>query len=373
MYFEQFMNGSAEMEPVSHVDILAMACEGAEFAGDAEIALIEEDGRICMTLGSEGVGDALAAVADKAKEVGTKIWKWLVEFMRKVRAFVSQAIVSLRNGAIMNTLKKIIAKGKAKMKNDEWKENAPKPERASKWNVDVQRAVNGIWFIGEPAVKKLYDTAGKLNTKLTKAMGNSASFGTGKDQDGTGAYKDMTSGASDSDSEIQSILDEIPKIKDENDGEPFKKSTPGGYVGSVGSAGKKNANTQWLERLDAAFVKEIKVDSNETNAKIITSAINAAIMLSKKMAADPIIKSYEVLKLLDTEVNLVKKLCADAGKAGARELKRIKKIQKCVSKIGTTVTLFCRRQLGAYKKATALVLRLYSMAGSMEKDDYNED
>lgn len=365
MYFEKFLDGSyAASESVSHVDILVSAMEGAEFAADAEIALIEEDGRLCMTVGAEGIGDAMAAVADKAKEIGTKIWKWLVEFMRKVRAFVSQAIISLRQGAVMNTLKKIIAKGKTKAKNDEWMENAPKPERVTKWNVDLQRAVNGIWFITEKAIDKLYDTAGKLNNKLTKSMGKSEAFGS--THDGTGAYTNMKSGVADADGEIDAILNEIPTIKDDNGTtQTFKNNTT--------TAGTKMANSQWAVRLDGNIVKQMKIDSNENNNRIIQRAVSAANWLANSMKKDPVLKAYDILKLLDTEVSFVKKLCEDAGKAGAKELKRIKKIQKAVSKIGTTVTLFCRRQLGSYKKATALIMRMYSVAGSMEKDDYNED
>ena len=364
MYFEQFMNGSASMEPVSHTDILTMACEGAEFAADAEIALIEEDGRICMTMGSEGVGDALAAVADKAKEIGTKIWKWLVEFMRKVRAFVSQAIISLRSGSIMNTLKKIVAKAKAKAKNDEWKENAPKPERVTKWNVDLARQLNSIWFITPKAVEKLQMVNEKAWTKLEKATGKSQAFGTGADQDGTvnGDYRDE-------DGEFNAIVAEIPKIKDEDGNAAI---TSKGRI-AAGKIGGHSSNTTWLARVDPKATTLLKLDSNDNNDQIINKAVKAAVYIMGEMKRDAVLKVYDILKLLDTEVNLVKKLCADAGKAGARELKKIKKIQKLVSKIGTTCTLYCRRQLGSYKKLTAIVIRMFSMAGSMEKDDYNED
>jgi len=358
MYFDKFLDGSyAASESVSHIDILTSALEGAEFAADAEIALIEEDGRLCMTVGAEGIGDAMAAVADKAKEVGTKIWKWLVEFVRKVRAFVSQAIVSLRNGAIINTLKKIIAKGKTKAKNDEWKENAPKPERVTKWNVDVQRALNGIWFISQAAVDKLMAANSKLAKKADKAEAKTASFGA----DGRGANP----GATDDDGTFEAILEEIPKIKDEEDHNPYSRHS--------GLGDTKTTNTKWLERLGPEMAKMFKLDSEEPNERIINKALNLANTTINKMKNDPILKMYDALKVLDTEVAIVKKLCADAGKDGAKELKRIKKYQKAVSKVGTTCTLFCRRQLGSYKKLTALIMRLYSMAGSMEKEDYNED
>ena len=356
MYFEQFANGGASVEPVSHVDILTMACEGAEFCGEAEVALIEEDGRLCMTVGAEAIGDAMAAVADKAKEVGTKIWKWLVEFARKVRAFVSQAIVSLRSGAIASALKRIIAKASAKAKNDDWKENAPKPERVTKWNVESKKAINGIWFITKTAVDKFLTQTDKAFKKLNTQMGKSEAFG--------GSYDENQN---DNVGELESILDEIPKITDENG------HTTGYSNKEHDNVGTKGANSKWLERLDGNFVHALELESNQNNEQIIRSALAAAKLLIGKMQADPILKCYDAIKLLDTEVNLAKKLAADAGKSGARELKRIKKIQKAVSKVGTTATLFCRRQLGAYKKATALVMRLYSMAGSMEREDYRED
>jgi len=356
MYFDKFIDGSyAASESVSHIDILTSALEGAEFAADAEIALIEEDGRLCMTVGAEGIGDAMAAVADKAKEVGTKIWKWLVEFVRKVRAFVSQAIISLRNGAIVNTLKKIMAKSKAKAKNDEWKENAPKPERVTKWNVDVQRALNGIWFISDAAIDKLKMASEEAEKKLDKAASKTTAFGSDRDYNG----------GPDDDGTFRAILAEIPQITDEEGHRPYDRHWNKGTT--------KTTNTKWLERVGNDVVALFKLDSESKNDQIIEKAVKIANGIINRMRRDPIMEIYNTLKVLDTEVDIVKKLCSDAGKDGARELKKIKKFQKIISKVGTTCTLFCRRQLGSYKKLTALTMRLFSMAGSMEKEDYNED
>jgi hypothetical protein len=370
MYFDKFMDGSyAADQNVSHVDILVMACEGAEFCGDAEVALIEEDGRLCMTVGAEGIGDAMAAVADRAKEVGTQIWKWLVEFVRKVRAFVSQAIVSLRSGAIVTTLKRIVAKAKAKSKNDDWKENAPNPKRVTQYNIDLARALQNIYFVSEEAVTALKMSSGKVFDKLNAAIGKSDAINGGDDKNWTNGH-DSDGGV------VDNIITEMGKVASTPDNGGYKNFVPKAENKMTGT-NPSSHNSKWLFRIDRGATKpvaeKLKVSSSANNDQIIDDVLDCANRLINSMRDDPILKLYDSIQLLDKEVGLVKKLAADAGKEGSKELKKIKKIQKAVSKVGTTCTLFCRRQLGSYKKVAALIMRKFSLAGSMEKDDYNED
>jgi hypothetical protein len=377
MYFEKFMNGGvAAMEPVSHIDILLSAQEAIEETYEAEMALMEEEGGAYIQaaqFGSEGIGDAAAAIGEKAKELGSAILKKIEEFIRKVKAFLSNFINSMRQGAIVSTLKSAISKAEKRLKatDSDWAQNSPDPKKVTAWNSDVTSTLNRTLFVTSEAVNDLVEGTKKSLAKAKKAWGDknapmnyeydtTAKDGHIRVPSGSGA---STSAASFLDSDLLGVADAMS----------HSSSSAVKSAGTApGSASASARVTKWLGPL-SGFDKFFRVTDRKTNMQIAKDAAAAAGQIINSMQKDPVLQAYRAVQELEREIGAARGLANDAGKDGSKQAKALKKLQGIVHKSGTTATLMARKQLGSWKTIAALNVRMFSMAGSKERDDYKED
>lgn len=363
MYFEKFMNGGvAAMEPVSHIDILLSAQEAIEETCEAEMALMEEEGGAYIQaaqLGSEGIGDAAAAIGEKAKELGSTILKKLEEFIRKVKAFLSNFINSLRQGAIVSTLKSAVAKAEKRLKatDSDWAQNSPDPKRVTTWNADVKQLVSRTLFVTKEAVTELVEGTKRSMAKLNKAWNDK----------NAPMSEDFNATTSNVTAFLDPGLDGVANAMAHSSTGAIKKAA--GQKTEYGADGRV---TKWLGPMDG-IEKEFEVNANKTNMQIARDAANAAQRLINSMQNDPVLLAYRIVQEIEKELSAARGLAKDAGKDGAKQAKALKKLQTLVHKSGTTATLMARKQLGSWKTIAALNVRMFSLAGSKERDDYKED
>ena len=359
MYFEKFTNGGvAAMEPVSHIDILLSAQEAMQETYEAELALMEEEGGAYIQaaqFGSEGIGDAAAAIGEKAKELGSAMLKKLEEFIRKVKAFLSNFINSLRQGAIVSTLKSVVAKAEKRLKatDSDWYENAPAPAKVSKWNTEAKSVVSRTYFITETAVNALINGTTKTNKKINDQYS--------KDN---GAIMNARP-----DEAIDPDLDAVSKAISGSSNPDVWGS---GSAGSASKGSSTSGATKWLGPLEG-FSTQFDIAANANNPAIARSAVRTATNIISSMQKDPVLNAYRVVQELEKQVAAARGLAKDAGKDGSKQAKFLKKLQNLVHKSGTTATLMARKQLGSWKTIAALCVRMFSVAGSKEQDDYKED
>jgi hypothetical protein len=347
------------MEPVSHIDILLSAQEAMQETYEAELALMEEEGGAYIQaaqFGSEGIGDAAVAIGEKAKELGSAMLKKLEEFIRKVKAFLSNFINSLRQGAIVSTLKSVVAKAEKRLKatDSDWYENAPAPAKVSKWNTEAKSVVSRTYFITETAVNALISGTTKTNKKINDQYS--------KDN---GAIMNARP-----DEAIDPDLDAVSKAISGSSNSDISGIGAGGGSASAGSATK--GATKWLGPLEG-FATAFDIASSANNPAIARSAVRTATNIISSMQKDPVLNAYRVVQELEKQVAAARGLAKDAGKDGSKQAKFLKKLQNLVHKSGTTATLMARKQLGSWKTIAALCVRMFSVAGSKEQDDYKED
>ena len=351
---------------------------------DAIIAFAEEAEKYCessiqasMTMASEDFKSTFKNVAKGARNISKNILNIVMEFMRKVRAYCSSVVVYFQKGAIVDMLTAAVNKAKRRLQqqDEEWYDNAPSPERAKVWNLETKKKFSNVIFASRDAVNELITGTTETIQKFN-AMVNNNKIPVATTPNNSFVQKPMPTGGVGLfiSPKLEAIAHEVKSVMKRE-----IKEGPDGTRPSIGPAIKGDAASfkagivHWNKRFSDQLVREFYVNPGENNPKIAANANKCAAIIINAMRNDVVIAAYKTVKELETEVEFARKLAAMAGYENNKALENLKNAQKFINIAGTTAVLMMRRQLASYKIVAAQCLRMFSVAGYQDKDDYKKE
>jgi len=351
---------------------------------DAILAFAEEMEEYCEntfkaanSLASEDFQSTFKKVVKGGREIARTMLNKVMEFMRKVRAYCSGVVVYFQKGAIVDMLNAAVAKGKKRLQqqDEDWYDNAPSPDRASMWNVEMKKKLSGLLFATKGAADELINGTRETIQKFN-AMVNNNKVPVTTTVSGNFKQHDMPSGGVGIfvSPKLEAINREakIAAGAEAAKGKDGVRPTEGGTASGNGPAFKAGL-TNWNKQLSDQFIKEFTINSGENNPKIAANAIKCASMIINTMRNDTVIASYKAVKELETEVEFARKLAAMAGYENNKALENLRNAQKFINLGGTTAVLIMRRQLASYKVLAATCLKMFNVAGYQEQEDYKKE